>query len=73
MAVDIPATATLLAQAAGRLIRHKNDSGVVAVLDRRLADSKYSSVLLSSLPFPQECLVRRRSVVIGKLKEIDSP
>ncbi len=72
MAVDIPATATLLAQAAGRLIRHRHDSGVVAILDRRLVDSKYSPVLLSSLPFPKECLVRRRDVVVDKLREIDS-
>ncbi len=72
MVIDIPATATLLAQAAGRLIRHKADSGVVAVLDRRLADSKYSSVLLSSLPFPAECLVRKRNTAIDRLKEINA-
>ena len=72
MVVDIPATATLLAQAAGRLIRHKDDSGVVAVLDRRLADSKYSSVLLSSLPFPAECLLRKRDAAIDRLREIDA-
>ena len=72
LVVDIPATATLLAQAAGRLIRHKDDSGVVAVLDRRLADSKYSSVLLSSLPFPAECLLRKRDAAIDRLREIDA-
>ena len=34
--IDLPRAATLLAQAAGRLIRSATDRGVVAVLDRRL-------------------------------------
>jgi ATP-dependent DNA helicase DinG len=48
--VDLPRAATLLAQGAGRLIRSSCDSGVVAVLDRRLATAGYGRVLRASLP-----------------------
>ncbi|MHB8329477.1 MAG: ATP-dependent DNA helicase, partial [Acidimicrobiales bacterium] len=48
--VDLPRAATLLAQGAGRLIRSGSDSGVVAVLDRRLATSGYRHALLEALP-----------------------
>ena len=48
--VDLPATALVLAQGAGRLIRRHDDHGVVAVLDRRLATAGYRSVLLDALP-----------------------
>lgn len=48
--VDLPATALVLAQGAGRLIRRPDDHGVVAVLDRRLATAGYRSVLLEALP-----------------------
>lgn len=48
--IDLPICATSLAQAAGRLIRTANDKGVVAVLDRRLASSKYRWTLLDVLP-----------------------
>src|SRR5262249_36759472 len=47
---DIPRAATLLAQGAGRLIRTATDRGVVAVLDRRLANAGYRAKLLSALP-----------------------
>jgi ATP-dependent DNA helicase DinG len=48
--VDLPRAATLLAQGAGRLIRSSKDSGMVAVLDRRLATASYGRALRSSLP-----------------------
>jgi ATP-dependent DNA helicase DinG len=48
--VDLPATALVLAQGVGRLIRRHDDHGVVAVLDRRLATAGYRSVLLDALP-----------------------
>ncbi len=70
MSVDIPAAATLLAQATGRLLRRASDTGAVAVLDRRITDAPYSSVLLSHLPFPKECLVRQRSVAVEWLETI---
>ena len=48
--VDVPRAATLLAQGAGRLIRSSSDSGVVAVLDSRLATAGYRHDLLAGLP-----------------------
>jgi ATP-dependent DNA helicase DinG len=48
--VDLPRAATLLAQGAGRLIRSTVDTGVVAVLDRRLATAGYRRTLLEALP-----------------------
>ncbi|MCL4435014.1 MAG: ATP-dependent DNA helicase [Actinobacteria bacterium] len=70
MSVDIPAAATLLAQATGRLLRRASDTGAVAVLDRRITDAPYSSVLLSHLPFPKECLVRQKPVAVKWLEAI---
>jgi ATP-dependent DNA helicase DinG len=48
--VDVPRAAMLLAQGAGRLIRHRDDRGVVAVLDPRLATAQYRQVLLATMP-----------------------
>ena len=48
--IDIPLAATQLAQAAGRLIRSRKDSGVVAILDPRLATKGYGKQLASTLP-----------------------
>lgn len=48
--VALPHAAVHLAQAAGRLVRHRDDRGVVAVLDRRLATARYQGFLVRSLP-----------------------
>ncbi len=48
--VDLPRAATLLAQGAGRLIRSSSDTGVVAVLDSRLATAGYRRALLEVVP-----------------------
>ncbi|AZA14182.1 ATP-dependent DNA helicase [Corynebacterium choanae] len=50
--MEVAAThaALLLAQGAGRLLRHVDDKGVVAILDSRLASKRYGSFLLASLP-----------------------
>ncbi|HEX6675908.1 MAG TPA: ATP-dependent DNA helicase [Actinomycetes bacterium] len=48
--VWLPEAAISLQQALGRLVRSESDRGVMAVLDRRLADSAYAGVLLASLP-----------------------
>jgi ATP-dependent DNA helicase DinG len=47
---DVPRAAMLLAQGAGRLVRHARDRGVVAVLDPRLLSKRYGATLLASLP-----------------------
>jgi ATP-dependent DNA helicase DinG len=46
----LPAAAVSLQQALGRLVRSETDRGVMAVLDRRLADAGYRAPLLASLP-----------------------
>ncbi|MFN0029328.1 MAG: ATP-dependent DNA helicase [Acidimicrobiales bacterium] len=48
--IDVARAATLLAQAAGRLIRSADDRGVVAVLDRRLGTARYRWDIISALP-----------------------
>ena len=48
--IDLPRAATQLAQASGRLIRHRTDRGVVAVFDPRLANAKYRAAILSAMP-----------------------
>jgi ATP-dependent DNA helicase DinG len=48
--IDLPRAATLLAQAAGRLIRSRDDRGVVAVFDPRLAKAGYRWDLVRALP-----------------------
>ena len=48
--VWLPAAAVSLQQALGRLVRSETDQGVMAVLDRRLADAGYRAALLASLP-----------------------
>jgi ATP-dependent DNA helicase DinG len=48
--IDLPRAATLLAQATGRLIRTRNDRGVVAVLDPRLGKAAYRWEIVNALP-----------------------
>ena len=48
--VDIPQAALLLEQGMGRLLRNKNDKGVIAILDSRLNDSNYSHYFKMLLP-----------------------
>jgi ATP-dependent DNA helicase DinG len=49
--IDLPRASTLLAQAAGRLVRRADDHGVVAVLDKRLATNRsYRWDLIGALP-----------------------
>ena len=50
MEVSLPRAALLLAQGTGRLIRSKDDRGVVAILDSRIVTRRYGSILLNSMP-----------------------
>jgi ATP-dependent DNA helicase DinG len=50
MAIAANHAALLLAQGTGRLLRHTDDRGVIAVLDSRLATARYGAYLRSSLP-----------------------
>jgi len=48
--IDVARAATLLAQAAGRLVRSADDRGVVAVLDPRLGSARYRWDVIRALP-----------------------
>jgi ATP-dependent DNA helicase DinG len=50
MQVSLPRAALLLAQGTGRLIRSVDDRGVVAILDSRIINKRYGSILLNSMP-----------------------
>jgi ATP-dependent DNA helicase DinG len=47
---SLPKAAITLKQGFGRLLRGRDDRGVVAILDRRLSDKAYGSRLIDSLP-----------------------
>jgi ATP-dependent DNA helicase DinG len=48
--LTIPIMSLVLKQAFGRLIRHRNDRGVVAILDPRLLTKGYGRTILQALP-----------------------
>ena len=68
MTVDVPRATTMLAQGVGRLIRTASDSGVVAVMDDRLATKRYRSVMLNALPPMKR--TRTKAEVVGFLEAI---
>ena len=47
---SLPQAAITLKQGFGRLLRSRNDLGVVAVLDRRICTRSYGRNLVGSLP-----------------------
>lgn len=59
----IPVMTLVLKQAFGRLIRHRNDTGVVAILDPRLKTKGYGKGILRSLP---------ESPVVTQFHEVES-
>lgn len=69
MTVAAAHAALLLAQGAGRLLRHTDDRGVVAVLDSRMATARYGGYLRASLPpyWPTTDPVRVREA-LGRLR-----
>lgn len=48
--LSVPMMSLVLSQAAGRLIRHRNDRGVIAMLDPRLCSKGYGKKILKTLP-----------------------
>ena len=68
MTIDVPRATTMLAQGVGRLIRTASDSGVVAVMDDRLATKRYRSHMLDALPPMKR--TRNKSEVIDFLEAI---
>ncbi|WP_084075821.1 ATP-dependent DNA helicase [Demequina sp. NBRC 110052] len=70
MAVSATHAALLMAQGAGRLIRSREDRGVVAVLDSRLATARYGGFLARSMPplWP----TKDRDAVLAALRRLDA-
>lgn len=58
---QVPSAALLLKQGLGRLIRSNSDSGLLAVLDRRMKTKSYGAKFMKSLP---------RFPVTGDLEEV---
>ncbi len=52
----------LMAQGAGRLIRHENDRGMVAILDRRLVSMRYGMRIIRTIPKFLRTTDRRRAM-----------
>lgn len=50
MELTLPAASVRLVQAAGRLIRKEEDTGVISILDKRLVSQRYGGLLLDALP-----------------------
>jgi len=50
MGYQVPKAALLLKQGFGRLIRHRDDVGIVAILDPRIKTRAYGRMFLDSLP-----------------------
>ena len=68
MEVTLPPATMLLAQGVGRLIRSRDDRGVVAVFDTRLATKSYRHAMIAKLPPMRR--TRVRSEVVDFLQEI---
>jgi len=50
MDYQVPAAILALKQGVGRLIRHRTDRGIIALLDPRLETARYGAAFLASLP-----------------------
>ncbi len=50
LSYSIPRAVLRLKQGMGRLIRSKNDKGVIAIMDNRIKTKRYGPIFLNSLP-----------------------
>lgn len=48
--LSLPRSSMLLRQASGRLIRRRNDRGIISILDDRMVTKNYGQTLVSNLP-----------------------
>ncbi|MEX2235992.1 MAG: helicase C-terminal domain-containing protein [Dehalococcoidia bacterium] len=75
----LPQAVLRFKQGFGRLIRHRDDRGVVAALDRRLMSRSYGSVFLQSLPpctqrrLPSRSLGDAAAAWLGAVAESSAP
>ncbi|MFO7810127.1 MAG: helicase C-terminal domain-containing protein, partial [Candidatus Delongbacteria bacterium] len=50
MGYSVPETILKLKQGVGRLIRHRDDKGIILILDSRVVNTRYGRAFLNSLP-----------------------
>ncbi len=53
---SLPEAVLRFRQGVGRLIRSRNDRGVIVVMDRRVISKQYGKLFLDSLPYPFEAV-----------------
>ena len=67
--LTIPSMILVLTQAFGRLIRHIDDAGVVAILDNRLHTKRYGAGILKALPpAPQTSDIEVAATFLEKIR-----
>ncbi|MFH1009204.1 MAG: helicase C-terminal domain-containing protein [Candidatus Latescibacterota bacterium] len=62
---SVPEAVIRFRQGFGRLIRHRNDVGVVIVLDNRVITSRYGNVFLDSLPVGHRIFATQEEMMVG--------
>ena len=73
--LTLPEASAKLNQAVGRLLRSETDSGIVSILDTRLATKAYGKLLLAGLPpfsielFGEEYVVPQRNIRLKPAEE----
>jgi ATP-dependent DNA helicase DinG len=62
MHFTLPQAVIKLKQGFGRLIRHRNDRGVVIILDNRVSTRGYGRIFLNSLPPARKVIAPAASI-----------
>jgi len=65
---SVPMAVIKFKQGFGRLIRSREDKGVVVVFDRRIVTKKYGRVFLQSLP-DIRCIKDKREIVFQEMRQ----
>ncbi len=76
LSYSLPYAVLRFRQGFGRLIRRKEDKGVIVVCDKRVVSKRYGSAFLRSLPAPYRAMGRREDLIRAAaafLKGEDSP
>ena len=73
MHYSVPSAVVRLRQGFGRLIRHRNDRGVVILADRRVLTRQYGRQFLSSLPARHQAFGNKRMMIETVRRFLDGP
>ena len=63
MKYSVPKVITEVQQAAGRLLRHEEDKGVVIIADSRCASSSYGKMIMNSMPTDDVCAATKDEII----------